>query len=148
LYLSLEPLEQYLTVCEEKATDNPRDVIRDEVFPAFELLETGARDAELQADLTSLLRQGRKDEEVAAMIESVQWLDQKRYCATVTASLKTAQTPEQLYKDFDKHVPGDRSRRSGNILVADELRTWMETFCGEIAAAITAMRPGPSGSPT
>ncbi len=148
LYLSVEPENQCLTVCEDKATDNPRDVIRDEVFPAFKHLETGARDAELQAELTSLLRQGRTDEEAAALIEAVQWLDRKRYCATVTASSKASRTPETLFRDFDTHVPGDRSRRSGNIFAADALRTWMDIFCCEIAAALVAMRSGSAPVPS
>lgn len=148
LYLSLEPQDKSLTVCEDKATEWPRDVIRDEVFPEFTLLETGARDAELQSELTTLLRQGRKDEETAAMIEAIQWLDEKRYCATVTAPSEAARTPETLYKGFDKHVSGDRSRRSGNIFVTDALRAWLDAFCGEIAAAIAAMRPAPSASLT
>ena len=42
-------------IFEDKATDNPRSTIRDEVWPDFILLEAGKRENVLSADVSSLL---------------------------------------------------------------------------------------------
>lgn len=134
-----------LTVCEDKATDNSRATVQQQVFPEFASLEAGERDAELQAELTALLRQtSRSSDQIAAAIDAVQWEQQRRFRATVTAETAVANRPEALYKDYDTVVIGSVERRSGNIFVEDALRPWMDSLCADITAELQRLPVRPT----
>jgi hypothetical protein len=58
LQLEIDTSNGFVTaavIFEDKATDNPRDTIRDEVWPDFKLLEAGERENVLSADVSALL---------------------------------------------------------------------------------------------
>jgi hypothetical protein len=70
-------------VFEDKATDNPRDTIRDEVWPDIRDLEAGKRDNVLVADLNALLRT-RPQINPDDVIRAIVWREVRHYRVSIT----------------------------------------------------------------
>jgi hypothetical protein len=119
-----------LIIGEDKATTNPRDMIRDRVWPEITDLENGARDAEVQATLTSLIAGAgitNKDELSTAAF----WRRKKRYrvCVTIPSSSDTSAARQKLFKGYDDYAPGSAvERRKAETFALQDLRQWMEAF--------------------
>jgi len=83
-------------IFEDKATDNPRKTIRDEVWPEFQLLETGDRENVLSADVSSLLST-RPEIDADKAIENVIWKQIRRYRASLWAIRTRPQMAASAY---------------------------------------------------
>jgi hypothetical protein len=120
-----------LTVCEDKATVNPRTTITQKVWPELTSLEAGERDAELQDGLTAILQRYHVPD-VERLLESVHWEKNKRYRVSVTVSDGESIDSERakLFKGYDGAINGpDVVRRRAETLSVAELRNWMDQFC-------------------
>lgn len=118
-----------VVICEDKATKSPRKQIRDAVLPDFEHYETGARDNELIAAVTSVL--GQNDiKNVDAIVEGILWNQQRAYRVAATVGLNDAK-PSRLFKGYEKSVCGDVSRRRVELMPLAELRPWMNKIANK-----------------
>lgn len=117
-------------IFEDKATVNPRDTMRDEVWPQVRALETGAKDNVLMSEVSTLLRT-HPDLDPVAAVEQVVWKDVRRYRVSVTVSTThaTERGRKRLFKGYDAVAPGALDRRQGCTFEALHLRNWM----GELA---------------
>jgi hypothetical protein len=126
-----------VVIGEDKATDDPRGTVRDKVWPEILILEAGERDHELMQEITHMLA-GRPDLDVDTIISSVVWERVRRYRVSVTVGAGHA-TPagrRSLFKGYETVAQGDDvERRSGCLLVVDDLRPWMEKFAKRVSAA-------------
>ena len=127
---------QFVVICEEKATSQPRKVIRDGVWKEFELLETGKRDNKILAELVTLL-ETRSDLDPDQAIEKILWAEARAYRIAITAntSYRSKSTRKQLFKGYDEIVSGCVSRRRAEVLHLDDLRTWMRCIAGKALTA-------------
>lgn len=116
-------------VFEDKATDNPRATIRDDVWPEFEALESGDRENVLTAELVSVLSsiQGC---DVDAAIETVLWAHARHYRVSITAgeSHQDDDGRKRLFKGYDGVVTGPLARRRAEAVFIPDLRNWMEAL--------------------
>lgn len=130
---------EILTVCEDKATQNPRSTITAQVWPEFEEMENGDRDQELLAGLTTIL-QRYQIQDVEQLVESVQWHENKHYRLSITISPDEAKDDserQKLFKGFDQVIDGtDIKRRRAETLAVKDLRSWMNQFCNRVIKAI------------
>jgi hypothetical protein len=127
-------------IFEDKATDNPRETIKREVWPEFQSLEDGDRENVLTADVSSLLAtQPGIDAEKA--IENVIWKQVRRYRISITvgSTHSTAAGRQRLFKGYDQVATGDVSRRRGEILLVDQLRPWMASLANQAIIILKAM---------
>jgi hypothetical protein len=127
-------------IFEDKATDNPRDTIRDEVWPDFKLLEAGERENVLSADLSALLIT-RPDIDADKAIENIIWKQIRRYRVSITVGATHA-SPEgrqRLFRGFDDIASGDVQRRRGEILHLDHLRPWMASLASAAIGSLNMM---------
>ena len=126
-----------VVVCEDKATKNPRREFRAKVLPELNEYESGSRDHELIAAVTSLLsRQGpkRADDVVA----SVFWDHQRAYRVAVTVGEGhiTKQAQVGLFRGYDQSVCGDVSRRRAEIMPLENLRPWLQGLADKALATL------------
>jgi hypothetical protein len=124
-------------IFEDKATDNPRSTIRDEVWPDFKLLEAGDRENVLSADVSGLLIT-RPDIDADKAIEKIIWKQIRRYRVSITVS-ETHASPEgcrRLFDGYDEVASGDVQRRRSEILHIEQLRPWMASLA---IAAISSL---------
>jgi hypothetical protein len=126
-------------IFEDKATDNPRKTIKEEVWPEFQLLESGDRENVLTADVSSLLST-RPEIDADKAIENVLWKQIRRYRVSITVgdTHSTAAGRKRLFKGYDEIATGDVARRRGEVLLVHQLRPWMASLASKAIAAIKA----------
>ena len=127
-------------IFEDKATDNPRKTIKDEVWPEFHLLETGDRENVLSADVSSLLST-RPGIDADKAIENVIWKQIRRYRVSITVGHThyTADGRKRLFKGYDEVATGDVVRRRGEILLVHQLRPWLASLADKAISFLKAM---------
>lgn len=123
-----------LSICEDKATENPRDTVRDEVWPDIRVYERGGRRDELRSNIiTTLGLGGVPRDEAIALVRRISWGRSRRYRVRVT--IETTRATE-LFKGFDKVVAGGTERRRGETVHLPGLRAWMSNFAVKVEAEL------------
>lgn len=131
-----------VTICEDKATDNPRTLIHSDIWPEFAACEKGERDDELRTFVIDALVRRQIGEEMAEQTAgAILWHNCRRYRVrtTVGSTHSTPPTRGDLFKGFDVHVAGDSHRRRGETLFILELRNWMNSLAQEVADELRRM---------
>jgi hypothetical protein len=107
-------------IFEDKATDRPRQIIKNEIWRDFRLLEAGDRENVLSADVSTLL-QTQSGVDADKAIENIIWKQVRRYRVSVTvgASHVTQAGRKRLFKGYDEVAVGAVNRRRGEILHID-----------------------------
>lgn len=131
-----------ILLCEDKATQNPRDTFREKVLPEIKSFEAGERDEELLSDLTVVLETSNTPD-VERILATIDWASARRYRVSLSSVAKQ-QTPaamKKLFDGFDTAAPGSLDRRCGETACMDPLRAWMDAFCQMVIAQLEGMRP-------
>lgn len=129
-------------ICEDKATKQPRKVIRTEVWPSIRGLESGTRDNELLSELTTILSTAMPRTEAEDAVQRIIWKNARRYRVSVTVApgRSDVERRKALFKGYRSAAKGKCIRRGGEMLVLDELRNWMNRFANEVAHELRQMR--------
>ncbi len=85
----------WVVICEEKATENPRQKVQSAVWPEFKMFETGARDNELVASVTALLERSN-DPDPDRTVANILWQEKRAYRVAVTVG-ETHSTAPSLF---------------------------------------------------
>jgi hypothetical protein len=125
-------------IFEDKATDNPRAMIRDKVWPEFASLEAGGQAHVLTAEVISLLRTQPGIDPDAA-IANVIWMQARHYRVSITVGDGHADVAgrQRLFLGYDGIAPGAAVRRRGEIFVVQNLRPWMAQLAARSILAVT-----------
>lgn len=129
-----------VSICEQKATDNPRKKIYEQVWPEIEQYERGERDDQLVAEVAALLE--RKDASTAVSLASaIHWKHQRRYRVSVTVG-ETFDAKKYLstFSGYDEKAGGSAERRHAETLALVDLRGWMDTLSEFICRELTALK--------
>lgn len=132
----------YVIVCEDKATSQPRRVIRNDVWPGIRELERGKRDHEILSDLTTVLAATMATHEAQAAVTAITWKNVRRYRVSVTVGQSRTQEHRRraLFKGYRQVARGKSVRRRGEMLVVDDLRSWMNRFARDVAREVRRLR--------
>lgn len=135
---------QGVIVFEDKATENPRDTIRDDVWPGIAKLEKGERSNELTQAVSGLLEGQQRsfpDLDIDAAVQTIIWKDARRYRVAITVGTPHAADDRRqaLFKGYDAHAPGDIGRRGAETLHVADLRPWMQAFADLTIAKVQAL---------
>lgn len=130
-----------VVIFEDKATENPRETIRDDVWPEFEEYESGGDTNVLVAEVTGLLEK-RQGIDVDDVVRQVVWKDVRHFRVSITVgdSHSNDAGRGRLFKGYDEKVPGDVKRRRGETFHVDELREWMNGIAGKTLAHIATLK--------
>jgi hypothetical protein len=123
-----------LSICEDKATEDPRTTVRKDVWPEIKDYEAGGRRDELRSNIIATLGLGGVPaEEAIRLVRRISWQGARRYRVRVTVeNLRT----RALFKGFEKIVTGDHDRRRGETIHIPELRAWMTELAGKVEAEL------------
>lgn len=129
-------------IFEDKATDNPRATIRDDVWPEFKKLEAGEKENVLTAEVTSLL-QSKAGIDVDAAIQNIIWKQARHYRVSITIgdTHNSDKGRSRLFADYEKVAQGHLHRRRGETLHINNLRQWMDALAEKTIVAIKSMVP-------
>jgi hypothetical protein len=112
-----------VVICEEKATKNPRKMVRDRIWKEFQDVEKGESDHRLLSEVMVILKAG-KGIDLDKAIEQLLWTNARAYRVAITTS-KGASLPD-IFDGYGTAVTGNVSRRRSEILAVDNLREWMK----------------------
>lgn len=120
-----------LTICEDKATDNPRKTVREEVWPEIETYELGGRRDELRSNVIATLGIGGVSmDDAVELIRGICWNGKCRYRVRVT--VEPGGRMKGLFKDFNTIVSGDNDKRRGETVPLPSMRSWMTALAGKV----------------
>jgi hypothetical protein len=125
-------------LCEDKASDNPRSTIRDEVWPSIRTLEDGQRNAEIVSEMSSLLLNRVDQATAVALIHDVCWSEVRRYRLTLTVPTphETSSLRNALFDGYNECASGPIKRRQAEIVCMPELRNWMDGFSTKVRESL------------
>ncbi len=121
---------KYIVLCEDKCSDNARNIITSQIYPEFIEFEDGYHDNRLITDITSIIR----GEDGGMLLKNVQddIADKKYWIYRIGVTRQkehdSLEGRKKLYKDYDKKVTGNSFRRSAASVNFDDLRAWMDAF--------------------
>lgn len=133
-----------VVVFEDKATDNARDTIRDDVWPGIVKLEKGERLNELTHEVSAMLdARALADPEfdLDSAIANTLWQEARRYRVSITVgdTHNSEAARAGLFKGFDETAPGAVMRRRADTIYMPALRSWMASFSAKVIASIMAI---------
>jgi hypothetical protein len=130
-----------LTICEDKATENPRNMVRDEVWPEIEEYEQGGRRDELRSNIIATLGTGGiPSAEAQNLVRGISWVGKRRYRVRVT--VEPNQRTSNLFKGFEEIVNGDNEMRRGETTILPSMRNWMTTLAGKVENELRSFAQG------
>lgn len=130
-----------VVIFEDKATQNPRATIHDEVWPDIVALEEGKRVGELTSEATGLLAAHQMKfpgVDIDGAIDSIIWREARRYRVSITTGATHFDDADRmrLFGGFDEKAAGIRDRRRAETMHFDDLRQWMDQFVVLVLAKI------------
>lgn len=130
-----------VVVFEDKATDNARDTIRDDVWPGIVALEKGERLNELSQEVSGMLDARAAADpafDLDSAIANTLWHDARRYRVSITIgdSHNNTNARARLFKGFDTSAPGAPARRRADTIYLPAMRDWMATFAARVIVKI------------
>jgi hypothetical protein len=131
-------------IFEDKATENPRKMIRDEVLPDFIAMESGDRLNELSQEVAGLLETQQAAHpglDVDTAVEKIIWKQARHYRIAVTVDSPHDGDVERraLFKDYETSVCGNDDRRGAETMTIPNLRVWMQSFADLAITKIKAL---------
>lgn len=127
-------------IFEDKATTNPRDIIRDEVWPGLAALEAGQRVTELTHDVTAVLEayQDILPVDVEDAVDEILWKEARSYRVSITVSDAHSANAARagLFSGYDIQAPGHVTKRRAETVYFPDMREWMKSFSARVEAKI------------
>lgn len=130
-----------VVIFEDKATDNARDTIRDDVWPGIVALERGERLNELSQEVSGMLDAHATADplfDLDTAIADTLWHEVRRYRVSITVgdTHNSSTTRAGLFKGFDESAPGPAERRRADTIYLPTMRSWMTAFAGRVILKI------------
>lgn len=129
------------SICEDKATSDPRGTVHSEVWPEIEKCEMGAKDEDLRVFVADVLvRRGLDPDNAEFAAGAILWAGMRRYRVRTTVGAAHRDPPDRghLFSGFENLVV-DNSKRRGETLFVDDLRNWMDGLVDRIKLHLRAM---------
>ena len=127
-----------LVISEDKATDNHRKTITQDVWPEIRLLTAGKRQTELMQETTALLQRAHVADP-DQVIEGIVWKRIRSFRVSITGGPDHNADPglSKLFKGYDLAAPGkDAAKRRAEVVCFPDLRPWMSQFAAKVRKAI------------
>lgn len=130
-----------LVICEDKATEDARRTVREQVWPELVSFEQYERDELIVQEVSTLLAQA---EGPHSILDAVAAIAREAYSYRVAITITETHADQagrmRLFKDYDTTVAGPDTvrRRAETFLCLPEVRAWMDGFCVEI---VDRLRP-------
>lgn len=135
------------TIFEDKCSEDPRRMFRDEIMPAFLTYHKQSRSSDLLATAATLLEKANLSGSTNIIQAAARVLDKQyrayRGCLAITPKDDTQDRLNSLFKGYEGLEGIDASQRIGGVLVtADDLRGWFDELAGRAIAYIDSLESG------
>lgn len=131
-----------VVVCEDKATEKPRETITGKVWPEIVKLEGNERITELTHDVTAMLASELRASsalDIDQAVEKILWKDARRYRVSITVrdEHQADEARAALFAGYDQKAAGAVIRRRAETICIPRMRDWMEAFAERVKARLT-----------
>lgn len=126
-----------IILCEDKASANPRRLIRD-VWRDVESIRRGERDDEILADLTTLLK-SVPGVDVEATVDEVFWEEVRGFRVAVATGENIRRTSGDfldLVAGFKEAAGGSIATRSAGVMAFSDVRTGLESLAAAVVLKV------------
>lgn len=133
---SRERIER-VVLCEDKASEDPRPLIRKSVWPEIKSIINGDRDDEILADLTTLLK-GIPAIDTESAVDEMFWEDARHFRVSVATGEDKRKSKRfvHIVKGFDDVVTGTIEKRVAGVLPFDDVRIGLNLLAQEVIAKV------------
>lgn len=121
-----------IVIFEDKATESPRGMIREQVWPEFKEFYEGQRESELQQEISSMLVNNTDvTGDLEEAIETIFWDKARKFRVAITAKGDHMNEAgrARLFKGYAETIPSSTvDFRKADCVYLHDLRNWMEKF--------------------
>lgn len=134
-----------LIMCEDKASTDPRPIVRKAVWEEFIAISSGIRDDEVLSSVTSLLStmNGISEDQVEDILEAVCWQKVRQYRVALAVGKDREKKGEykHLFKGFDKaHPSATDTTRYAEVMPMGDIRKFLEKVAVNVYAKLKEMK--------
>ena len=124
-----------IILCEDKASEAPRNLITQSVWPEIEAIVDGQRDDEVLAELVTLLK-SLPSVDAEDAVETMFWEEARHFRVCVATSEKIRDRKlgnhTKVLDGFETKVTGATKKRVGGVLVFDDVREGLAELAEEV----------------
>lgn len=126
-----------IILCEDKASEDPRPLIREKVWPEIRSIIKGDRDDEILADLATLLK-GIPGIDAESAVDEIFWEGARHFRVSVATSEGKRKSKRfvHIVKGFDDVVVGTVEKRVAGVLPFDDVRKGLHLLAQEVIAKV------------
>jgi hypothetical protein len=126
-----------IILCEDKASEDPRPLIRKSVWPEIRSIISGDRDDEILADLTTLLK-GIPAIDAESAVDEIFWEGARHFRVSVATGEDKRKSKRfvHIVKGFDDVVTGTVEKRVAGVLPFDDVRKGLHLLAQEVIAKV------------
>jgi hypothetical protein len=134
-------------LCEDKASEKPRTLIRESVWEEVRGIIRGERDDQILADLTTLLAsiEGLDLAGAENAIDTMIWKDVRQFRVSVATGVNRRKKNggyAHLLKGFETVAPGTAATRMGGVLAFDDVRDGLDALAQAVADHVCLISDG------
>lgn len=127
-----------ISICEDKATENPRTTIKNQIWPEITDYESGGRDDELRSSIIATLgTAGIPVADATKLIRGITWSGKRRYRVRVT--VENSRLSMLMFKGFATLTPNGRADCRGETVYLPQLRKWMDAFSLKVETELRSL---------
>ncbi|MFC0252685.1 hypothetical protein [Massilia consociata] len=135
-----------LIMCEDKASTDPRQLVRRDVWNEFKTIHAGIRDDEVNSSVTALLStlNGISPDDLEGILDSVCWkkVRQFRVALAVGPDREKDGGYKHLFRGFDKaHPDGCEKTRYAEVMPMKDVRLVLDEIAMKVYAKLEEMNP-------
>jgi len=139
------PAISRLIMCEDKASIDPRPIVRKDVWRELQIIQAGTRDDEVNSSVQGLLStlKSATDEQVEEILEAVCWkkVRQFRVALAVGANRQKKGQYTHLFKGFNKAVPeGTDQTRFAEVMPMSDVRQVLDEIANKVHSKLEEMK--------
>lgn len=133
---SQERIER-VVLCEDKASEDPRPLIRKSVWPEIQSIINGDRDDEILADLTTLLK-GIPAINAESAVDEIFWEGTRHFRVSIATGEDKRKSKRfvHIVNGFDDVVTGTIEKRVAGVLPFDDVRNGLDLLAQEVIAKV------------
>lgn len=133
---SQEQIER-IVLCEDKASEKPRELITKSVWPEIESIIRGDRDDEILADLATLLK-SVPDIDAESAVDDIFWEDARYFRVAVATGENRRKSGSfvHIVKGFEEVVTGPAEKRVAGVLPFEDVRQGLELLAQEVITKV------------
>lgn len=115
-----------VVICEEKATKNPRKMVRG-IWTEFEGMQKGDNDHRLLSEVLVILK-ARGGIDLDAAIEQLVWKNARAYRVAITVADEDI---DDVFEGYPNVIVGDVVKRRSEVLPLKNMRSWMSAIAAK-----------------